>query len=208
MARRLTAAQIERLLRRAVEVVPDVMTEHGFGRHTCILHTRVAVLALRALDVDARPLAVKLRAISPELARRLSCGERPDERTAAQWAADGCWEVVIGFGTNENPSAPPPGQTRGYEGHLLVAAGQLVADLTLDQTARPERNLLLDPVMASVSREFLRGKEPLVLQSENGSVAVFEAQPDERSFLRAPDWQKVGPSDVLVRDSVQRIRGR
>lgn len=212
MAVRPSHRQVEILCREAVRVIPEVLTAGGFGRYTCILHARVGVQALRELGVRARPLAVKLRVMNPALATHaramlngVNGGAPPTEE---QLLADGSWEVDLGYPGGK----PPPGARSGYDGHVLVIVeDRLGLDLTLDQAARPEKNIRVQPTLFPVARDFLSGQETLIADARSDglhapAMLVYTALPDERGFLTAPDWTEVGQMAGEVREVVRRLR--
>jgi hypothetical protein len=183
----MNARQTERVLRRLVDIIPEQMTEAGYGRGCCILHTRIAVDVLRELDVRARPMAMRVMAGNASwrgLCKQLGRYPQPDEWTAETWC--------LGIGYGADPRAERP----GYDGHVIaVVNDRWGLDLTLDQASRPQKGMRFSPHFWQVSPEFLRGEEHDALSTSEGSVVVYQALPEERGFLTAPDWtlpRKVG----------------
>lgn len=183
----LNGRQTERVLARMVERVPPLLTEFGYERGSCILHTRLAVDVLRELGIRARPMAARVivgNASWARLGRQL--GRLP---TSAEWG-DETWCVGIGFG--EDPRRDRP----GYDGHVFAVVDERWAlDLTLDQTSRPAHGMRLAPHFWEASPEFLAGDEPMALRAPDESIAIYYAEPEERGYLTVPDWtmpRKVG----------------
>lgn len=176
----MTNRQIERLLGRVVESIPAQMTEAGFNRDTCILHSRVAVDVLRELGVRARPLACRMMAGNDSwraLSLKLGRYPVPDE-----WEPE-TWCLGIGYGPDPRLERPR------YDGHVIVVVNERWAvDLTLDQASRPAKGMELRPHFWQVEREFLRGDQPEVFFTEGGSVVTYFPLPEERGFLTVPDW--------------------
>ncbi len=176
----MNARRLERVLAQMVRDVPASMSALGVRRDSCILHTRVAVDVLARLGVSARPLAVKVTVANSEWVRLGKRLNRPPERD--EWTDD-TWVLGMGFGLD-------PRQTRpGYDGHVIAIVNERFAlDLTLDQASRPERSMVVGPHYWPAHPMFLRGERPDVHVSTDGSVAIYQANPDERSFTQYPDW--------------------
>lgn len=183
----MTDERLRRLLDRACEVVPETLTEVGYKREigTCILSTRIATLVLRELGVRARPLACQLMAGNEVWARVVTDFLEREGRwpTHDEWEP-GMWAVGVGYG--EDPRANRP----GYDGHLIAVVEERYGlDLTRDQTSRPQRGFTVEPGYFPVTPEFLRGELALPLIVDDAYLR-YDAWPEERSFLNAPDWRE------------------
>lgn len=173
--------QIERVLEHMVHEIPAEMTRMGFTRKTCILHTRFAVDALRSLGLRARPLAARVTVGNADWARlgkKLNRWPEHDDWT------DETWCVGIGYGPDPRDERP------GYNAHVFAVVNERWGlDLTIDQASRPQYNINLSPHYWTVTPAFLRGDQPDVFVAEDGSVVVYDADPDDRGFLLVPDWR-------------------
>jgi hypothetical protein len=173
--------QIERILEHMVAEVPAELTRMGFNRKTCILHTRYAVDALRSVGVRARPLAARVtigNASWAQLGAQL--GHWPERE---DWT-DETWCVGIGYGPDPRDERP------GYDAHVFTVVNERWGlDLTLDQASRPQHNIDLSPHYWRTTPKFLSGDEPAAFFNSDGSVVVYDAMPEDRGFLLAPDWR-------------------
>lgn len=192
----MTASAIARLLDRLVVEIPERVTRAGYGRDTCILHARVAVDELRGWLVPARPLAVRAIVGNAQWAadtRQL--GHIPTD--AREWSP-GTWCVGVGYGLD------PRAERAGYDGHVIVVVDERYAvDLTLDQMSRPAKGIELSPHWWELpSPAFVLGEGSAAFRLGNGSVVIYDAMPDERGFLSAPDWRC--PPAALMRSQTRR----
>lgn len=168
------------LLNRMCAAIPPITAGMGYARRTCILHTRVAVDTLRAFNIRARPLACRLMVLNAAYARRSNQLGRmldPDEMLPEEHS------IGIGFGRGEMP---------GYDAHVVAVVDErYILDLTLDQASRPQREISLRPGHFPAPREFLSGAEPFVFDAPDGTRVHYAAVPDDRGFLRVPDWAEL-----------------
>jgi hypothetical protein len=178
----VTNESIERLLGRMCERVPELLTEKGYNRDTCILHTRLAVDALRAAGLRAAPLAVQLAVFNAAFARwTYELGRMPE---ANDTPPPEIWTVHVGYGT------PPKAERPGYDGHVIATVnGRYALDLTADQTARPQKGIDSHPHWWIMDEGFMAGGQVHVFRTAGGAYLRYEAMPEDRGFLRASDWQ-------------------
>lgn len=146
-----------------------------FGANACIVATRVAVEVLRHSGVRVQPLAVHVDVFNPPYVERAQAGDDDPLRDPR------CWSARLGF-TGE----PQTGDR--VDMHVVaIVEDRLVLDLTLDQCSTPEHDVDLPPgVFYGLPRGFVRGGQ--VEYMVNGCAVVYEAHPDERGYLAAPDW--------------------
>jgi hypothetical protein len=199
---RVSDTRLRSLLEAMCRAVPEEMTELGYRRRdTCILSTRIATIVLRDQGIRARPLACQLMAGNAEWARVSAeflerYGRWPTQR---EWT-DGMWSVGIGYGTDPRAARP------GYDGHLIAVVEERYGlDLTLDQASRPAKGFTTQPSYFQTPPEFLRGDTALPLIIGDAYLR-YDPTPEERSFLRAPDWTEVQRYGRLL--PTQRIRQR
>jgi len=167
--------------------IPPLLTEMGFQRDRCILHTRVACLALGELGFRARPLACKvLVANQAWLDLREELGRPP--LTVAEMEGTEAWSLGIGHGRPDNGRP-------GYDGHVVAIAEERYAlDLTIDQATREQRGIVPLPGVFPAPKQFLTGKGSMG-GITNGTYLEYEAMPDDRGFLHAGDWWRVRAND-------------
>ena len=72
--------------------------------------------------------------------------------------------------------------------HVVAAVERrLLLDLTLDRCSSPEHEVELPPgLFNELPPTFLRGGR--VQHRVNGCDVVYEAHPEERGYLKPPDW--------------------
>jgi hypothetical protein len=169
--------------------IPARMTAEGFGRGTCILHTRLAIMRARQDGIRARALACRVHVQNAEwvaLTERL--GHPPTE---ADFEGTEAWAMGIGFGQGEGRP--------GYDAHVVtVVEERYVLDLTIDQANRPQRNILLRPGHFEARDGFLDGEVGIGYE-QKGSHVLYTALPDERGYLTVPDWTMVRAGDPVVK---------
>lgn len=160
---------------------------HYFRPDSCIGSTRLAIQALGAFDIPARPLKVRASAFNAAyLARLGQLGHFP--RDAAEldtWCREyNAWSVCVGHADASG---------RGWNGHLVAlveqadGAGYLI-DLSLDQMNRATYNITLAPQLVAVSPTFIAGHQPHIVRC-NGSEIVYDVVPDDPDYKVSLDWQ-------------------
>ena len=171
---------------------------------SCIMATSVILNVLSHLGVDnAYPLTVKPRILNPKFAERLKHEPFPSTpEELAKWEADGCSIVSVGY-----PKASSKNQ---WNGHLIAIIPRgfnnrnWALDITITQANLPEWGIELDPLMMSVSEEFLNGTKEFKA-SINNSLVVYWAFPADRSFEDTPIWQESEKRDYIVRQILSRL---
>jgi hypothetical protein len=191
--------KLRRWMNQMCVEIPGVLTEAGFERRSCILHTRLAVMRARKDGIRARALACRVEVLNPEwIALRDRLGREP---TSAEWTANPqAWSMGIGFGAGEVPLATLDARRRdGYDAHVVtVVEERHVLDLTIDQANRPQKNIKLRPGFFDASPAFLAG-EVGIGYVQNGCEVRYMPIPDERGYLTVPDWTEVRANDPVVR---------
>lgn len=167
-------AATERACMNLIEGLPPLLKSEGYVANNCILSSRLAVDALQQAGVKAKALACRVIAFSPEMVAHIDSGGNPMDEDAPGW------NVAIGY--------PNQDAGEGYNGHVVVLVeNQLVLDLSVEQMARPQYGLILKPGGFDVTPAFLSGEEPRVFMTGK-SMLSYEAMPDRKDFMTAPDW--------------------
>jgi hypothetical protein len=201
------AARIRKALDALTDYFPTLLASEGYHPDTCVLATRVACLALTEAGIAASPLACRLDVFNAPYVAALDDGwngEEPmDPELEREILASGAWAITIGDDRIEGK--PRPDGSRGFNAHLCVhVQRRWLLDLTLHQTNRPAKGIVLEPHYFDVDDEFVRGGKP-VIGTANGCWLRYWVV-HRNDYLSAPDWLKVRRDDHLVRASVTKIR--
>jgi len=177
---------LENVCQEFSQVARPILLKH-FTPNCCIGASAVTIKVLRALGFQATPLPVKVRIYNPEFIRqavRMGKLPSPTELQGNSWA------VGIGW--------PAPHLT-DFIGHLVVIAsasanssttnpgGWFLIDASIQQASRPNKDLVLPPVLIKeVPLDFRLGRSPLTIDEPFGLLIY---QPFKNmSWRRAPDW--------------------
>lgn len=164
-----------------------------FTPDCCIATTRVLKRALAVFGIEAEPVAVGVRIYNAAMRRLLNRAPLPTDPRKKErlLALTGAWGIGI----------CPHGNEERFGGHLVLRVGSLLVDASLQQAERPNKGILLDPlVVAKPHPAFFAPKqygEEFGIDI-HGCLVVYERIRDE-SFRRAPDWLRTGSpyTDVL-----------
>jgi hypothetical protein len=172
-------------------VQPPIQAE--FGANACIVATRVALEVLRHYRVRVQPLAVHVEVWNPAAVEAIDRGEDPAE------LGPPCRVMQLGF-----TDQPQPDDT--VDMHVVVAVeDRLLLDLTLDQCSAPEHGIELPPgIFHGLPPKFVRGGR--VDFRVKGCQVVYEAHPDEKGYLIAPDWTDRSRRQPFVEATLARLR--
>jgi hypothetical protein len=194
----MEAGSLETSVERDVAVIaalhahgPDEIYRDFPGINTCILTARVALEILKHYKVRARVVPLKIAVFNEKMVERIGREGRPpkDEEESARWATeDGSWGLGIGHSglVMENR----------YDGHLAVLVhydvddpeiGGLLMDLAIQQASRPQRGIVLEPLIATVPANFTAGEH--FMASCNGCVVKYDYFPESTLWTEAPDWR-------------------
>jgi hypothetical protein len=166
--------EVELILDHLIEAVPAGIEAAGLKPNACILATRLGVEALRYKGIRARAVPVRLNVFNKQAAELLQANV-PNE----QWTAEsGAWVVSIGHGAVNGD---------GWNGHLVIIAQErYLVDLTAAQVQRLHRGIEAEAFWHE-ARDLAQG-EPIALGTEDGSLWLYEPDPENRSYLQAPAW--------------------
>jgi hypothetical protein len=171
----------------------DWQDEEGFPftADHCINGTRVAVLALAALNVKARPISVSLILFNAEGWRLWGLGVPAEE-----WP-EGAWSI------GRVPEAPDPQQKGKWKGHLMCEGDGWTLDVSARQFHRPE---LIEVPAALVIPENLPDEDWATYVGRNDQVLMIRREPTNNGWRQAPGWKRLHRyelMDVLARMGVR-----
>lgn len=175
----LNQAAIVEFTRVARPVILDY-----FAPNCCVAATAITIGVFRALGIPARPCTCRVSIFNRAYVDRSQReGRIPQglEETRA-WCADGVsWAVGVGYGADSGEG--------GWPGHLMaVVAGSVLVDASIEQANRPQKDIVLPPVLAvPAPADFLLERSRFYLHSTDGGLVIYEPLAD-RSWRRAPDW--------------------
>lgn len=187
---------------RLYQVVIEELERVGES-HSCIMAAAVLIDVLNAKGMkEAYPLTVKSKIFDPKFASRLKREPFPQTpELLDEWMADGCSMVTIGHGE---------GSSRQWPGHLIVIIPKALGgrnaalDLTVTQANVPAWGIELIPLMMAVPDEFLTGAK-WFRAPVNGSIVIYEAFPEDRSFEETPLWSKKKRRNSIVKRILSRL---
>lgn len=166
-----------------------------FGANACIVATRVAVEVLRHHGVRVEPLAVQVDIYNPAYVENVERGKSAD----AIASDPDCWSAQLGF------TAQPQADGELDMHVVAVVERRLLLDLTLDQCSAPEHDVRLTPgVFYGLPPGFERSGT--VSYPVNGCAVAYEAHPEEKAYLTAPDWTDRARRQPFVEATLERLR--
>lgn len=176
-----------KVIARMAAVAPailDAWSKPNTGMGRCVLSTAVGLKVLAELGIAAEPLAVRVAVWNRAWASLPHPNATPEQRDAV-----GAWSVEVGA-----PVAGP-----GWNGHLIIRAGDVAIDLNSGAMHRPLRGLPVPPSLVFPWR-------PLGVQgSDHGTGVSFLYEPiDDQTFQTAKDWN--ADHAPVVRAIVRAIR--
>jgi hypothetical protein len=196
----LSAVQ-ERKLAAVMNAICKVFPSH-YRPDGCIAAARVLIEVFERLHAKVRPLSVTVDVFNPAMVARSEAegGRLPTDVSEYQrWVQEsGCWWLTLGGGGESKPGR--------WSGHVAVIAWEKVLiDLTLTQANRPQRGIVLAPVVVEVGREFLDGSDRRVM-TMNASELHYQTHPDDTSFMRSPDWCDRERHRNTIREILRKVR--
>lgn len=179
------------LVRSVVPTIESQCLPEAKGRGRCVLASLVALDVLRALgyrEAAVVPCWVTVANAGAIEYERLSQGRNLADQ---QHLADrlrterNAHAVIIG-------APDDPDRDGGWSGHLVVVVRDFLLDLTLDQASRPDKNIILEPMIVPLAMSsltlvedgrMLAGAEHIDTQT----VVRWYAAPSNQRYLGAPD---------------------
>jgi len=168
------------------------MLDVGFSPDSCVAAARIFIDVAGYFGLAARPAPVWLTVVNAEYLKLMEAGE--DAFTAAVLDLDalspqaakkpgGPWRVDIG-----HPETP--GDL--VIGHVVVhlPATDLLIDLSIDQAARPHKNIVDLPMIF-----FGDPVSDVGYSLPDGGGMLYRAVPEHR-YLQSPNWKRRGAEDT------------
>lgn len=131
--------------------------------------------------------------------------EIPDDRAQRRLLFDltGAWGVGI-VPASAALSALGDVPYGGYGGHLILCVGEFTVDTTIQQTQRPDKGILLPPMLSTQFAAELMSAGRLIL--EVGDCKVIYDRIADESYRDAPDWKRRStPYPETVRKIIARV---
>jgi hypothetical protein len=170
---------------------------------------------LRHFGVRIRTIACRVGVFNEAMLLRVDREGRwpTDPGETERWSRqDGSWGVSIG--TTGQMIVKPDGMRR-YDGHLVLLAhpqaardeesdhGGVLIDLTLHQASRPQKGIQLDPLIATVGKDFLYGGPYSTVV--NGCGVRYDYMPESMDWVFTPDWRDTDRRVPIIRRSIERM---
>lgn len=176
---------------------PEILK--AFAPDSCIASTAIGIDVLGDLGIAASPLPVRTLIFNEAFANRIENGATfpKTQKEVIAWSkADGSYSIGIGVGTGL------PGK---WPGHLVILAeGEHLIDLSIDQASRPKYSINLKPIAITVGEDFLVKKQPLVIKLHGCIIRIDHLHPQNNDFLKSPDWVFTARRQP-IRDEIFRI---
>lgn len=213
------AAEIERdiaIMEAASDIIPreveKVYPNRMFdGTGTCVFTSRVTLETFRHFGIKGKPVPCHVAIFNAAMVNRVSReGRFPADMTEAKaWGRqDGSWGVSIGKTGNTNPSR--------LDAHLVIVTHEaednegVLCDFALPQNDRPQRKIILQPVLASLPEGFFSDEQPLVVRDlgpQNCAVR-YAFEPGERGNWNGKDWTDPERWRAPVAEVIRRVEQR
>jgi hypothetical protein len=196
-----------RVVSAFIDTAPPVFNEY-YDLDTCINSTWVMCKVLEEFDVEVTPLAATAFAFNAAFMERTKeLGRFPNGKVEIdEWyEANGSHSVGIVRGKSLRPET--------WEGgHLVGFVKEWLIDPSARQFCRPKYRIYVpDILVAEVTTAFLTGDERAALPLKGGGMILYEAFPDDDSFLRTPGWiQGNGNEEVaaIILKAMKKLRLR
>lgn len=188
----MSVADRQRKVDALVATVPEVLRP-VFGADSCILASAIGQTLLREVGISTKLLPCRCIAynaamqteIDGDLDRLFESWSDEEEEAAAE---AGAWAVMIGWQYRDQDTS------QRFVGHavLTMRNPDVLIDLTLDQAARDDRLIDVEPYAFPMPRDgmtgFERGDLIARYEADNGTWIAYIPAPDLVDDLRAaPD---------------------
>jgi len=189
-----TSNDIRDVLRRFATVARPIIREN-FSETSCIGSTAITIRVLEHYKIKAVPFPCRVLVMNPRFVELVNqFGRYPTHEELLEWTnKDTAWSVGVGYSLNDvgaDVHGPVVG-IHAYVGHLIVIANdEYMVDASIDQAARPAKQLVVPPVLVMrIPRNFRRGREKFSFVFDQGTALLYEPQPKSGVWQNAPDWK-------------------
>ncbi len=179
-----------RVIASLVAVARPVMSKQGWDRDTCIAGSRIGIEALKRYGVAAQPLSVGFLALNPAA----------NAHRKGLPVPVGAKEPRIVYCHHRGPERP-------WKGHVVITTEGRLIDLTLDQFARPDLDLVLEPATFETTPQFLAGQEYWRELGNAGAIAYL-AYPDDKEYEKSPSWQRTDLQKPVLDEVLRELAAR
>lgn len=173
----------------------------------CINSAAILVKVLHAAGFKtAFPLTVSVSIANDNFLKWLETNEFPsDPESYAAFEKAGCVFMNVGKKVEGGMA-----HLNKWDGHLVViipnANGEkhLMLDLTIVQMHKPEWGMPMQPLLAGVGDDFVKGERSAQFLI-NGYTMIYDSRPDDRSYRDDGDLMKVQGSTAAAAEIVRDV---
>lgn len=172
-------SNIVALLKHYYDLAGPVM-DARLSADRCLNATRITIEVCNNFGVSARPMVCHSMVMN-EAAMRYAEKHGGFPQTRSEMPED-AWVV--------SAKGPLLWKPDSFGGHLVAIVGGWLVDAASGQFSRPEKNIVLPPVMVMPTTSgFLQGSRPLVFMNDGAkTVVTHRALPDDRSYEGTPGF--------------------
>jgi hypothetical protein len=139
--------------------------------------------------VSARALSVEFAVMNRRCVEEIEAlGRMPTNEEALEWLANRGVHMVQIDTTNIMETTDP----NAWPGHVVAIVQGWLVDSAVSQVHRPHKQIIVPEILIADTRQepkFLRGKEPLLMTTDEGALARYNARPADRSYERGRGFQ-------------------
>lgn len=184
------------IVARLVEKARPIILEY-YTPDSCIASTRIALDVLRHFGIETYALSVKAMLFNRIYRDHYEAiGRAPSDQEAEAWFAAGAHSIGLGYGGD--------GRADRWPGHLVaIAARSYLVDLSLDQAARPQKDMEVTGHATPVTEAFLRGRGVLGIEAHDGTLITYQAVVGDKSYQASPNWTT--PESACIQRIIQEM---
>jgi len=170
------------------------------GYESCVLTSKLVSELYTRLGIRTMPIICQVTALNP------AAWERVEDGGKIELFADPDEDA---YATNI-PHDPERHSPEALQGHLaVIVANRYLVDASIDQLARPDRNLYIDPLILefgedddSIGFEGFIGGDPAMVNLPNGGGMIYQPHAEDLEYLNGADWQEFAddPKSMEVLD--------